>query len=134
MTREETIKILAILKAAYPNSYKNMTREEANGTVAVWTTQFSDMPSELVILAINRLIGESLFPPAICEVRQTIKGIYNEARITLRENEYTQSLDSQTIEQLNRIIEMCNTVHINGGFAPSLVDMLKGDNQKLLNS
>ena len=33
MTREETVKILAILKAAYPNSYKGMTKEEANATI-----------------------------------------------------------------------------------------------------
>ena len=41
MTREETIKVLAILKAAYPNAYKGMTREEAQGTVSVWAMQFA---------------------------------------------------------------------------------------------
>lgn len=42
MTREDTIKVLAILKAAYPASYRNMSRDEANGTVMIWATQFAN--------------------------------------------------------------------------------------------
>ena len=36
MTRDETTKVLALLKAAYPNSYKGMTKEEAMGTISIW--------------------------------------------------------------------------------------------------
>jgi len=36
MTKKEAATILAILKAAYPNSYKGMTQEEAMGTVSVF--------------------------------------------------------------------------------------------------
>ena len=79
MTREETIKILAILKAAYPNSYKNMTKDEANGTVTIWAMQFANIPADVVMIAINKLISTSPFPPAICEVKEKIKGMYWES-------------------------------------------------------
>lgn len=70
MTRDETIKMLAILKAAYPNSYKGMTKDEANGMIAVWTMQFADMPADIVLMALNKLISTSQFPPAISEVKR----------------------------------------------------------------
>lgn len=42
MTRDETLKILSVLKAAYPASYKGLSKDEANGIVNLWATVFSD--------------------------------------------------------------------------------------------
>lgn len=83
MTREETVKILSILKAAYPNSYKGMTREEGNGVISVWASQFAHIPAEIVVIAINKLISTSTFPPAIAEVKEKIKSLYWEAQAEL---------------------------------------------------
>ena len=69
MTDKEAIQVLAVLKAAYPNSYKNMTTAEAAGTVNVWAIQFANVPVEVVIIAVNKLIATSTFPPAISEVK-----------------------------------------------------------------
>ena len=65
MTRDETTKVLALLKAAYPNSYKGMTKEEAMGTISIWTMQFESVPVDIMLMAINRLISNKPFPPAI---------------------------------------------------------------------
>lgn len=85
MTRKEAIQVLAILKAAYPNSYKGMSRDEANGTVNVWATQFAKYPPMLVMIAVNKLISTNTFPPSICEVKEKIRGMYYEAWSKLRE-------------------------------------------------
>ena len=95
MTREETIKVLAILKAAYPNSYKNMSVDEANATATVWAVQFADMPAEVVMIAINKLIGTSPFPPAISEVKDRIKGLYWELLVVLNENKEIRTLTDE---------------------------------------
>lgn len=87
MTREETIKLLAILKAAYPNSYKGMTKEEANGTIATWHLQFAKMPANVVFIAINQIISVNQFPPTISEVRKKIRNLYAEAVVMLRSHE-----------------------------------------------
>ena len=78
MTRDETIKVLAVMKAAYPNSYKGMSREEANGVVNVWTLQFANTPYEIVQIAVAKLISKNTFPPTISEVKQKIHGLYYE--------------------------------------------------------
>lgn len=79
MTAEETKKILAILKAAYPNSYKGMTKQEAIGTVNVWASQFAKLPVSVVLIAVNKLISVNTFPPSINEVKDKIGGLYWEA-------------------------------------------------------
>ena len=79
MTQDETIKILAILKAAYPNSYKGMTKDEAMGTIVIWTMQFEDIPADIVLMAVNKLISTNKFPPSISEVKDKFGTLHWEA-------------------------------------------------------
>lgn len=133
MTREETIKILAILKAAYPNSYKNMTKEEANGTVTVWAMQFSTIPAEVVILAINKLISTSPFPPAISEVKNKISGLYWESWEALRVNKEYKTLTPEQEAVYQRIHEAAESMRNYGsGGEPTLQEMIEGVNNQFL--
>ena len=79
MTKKEALQILAVLKAAYPASYNNMTKEEASGTVSVWAMQFDDMPVEIVMMAIHKAIATSKYPPTVAEVKEKIKAIHWES-------------------------------------------------------
>lgn len=90
MTKDETLKILSILKAAYPGSYNGMSKKEAAGTVAVWCIQFSDVPWEIVLMALNKAISTSKFPPTISEVKAKLSGIHWEAYEAIRQNELDQ--------------------------------------------
>lgn len=132
MTREETIKILAILKAAYPNSYKNMTKEEANGTVTVWSMQFANIPAEMVMLAINRLISTSPFPPAICEVRDKISRFYWEAWEALNVNQTLKTLTPEQVAMYNKVLKIADTIRNNEETEFSLKEMIEGENRQFL--
>lgn len=79
MNKKESAQILAILKASYPNFYKNLTAEDAQGTISVWSMQFADMPAEIVLMALNKVISTSQFPPTIAEVKKKITAIHWEA-------------------------------------------------------
>lgn len=126
MTRDETIKLLAILKAAYPNSYRGMTKEEANGTVAVWATQFASMPAEVVMIAVNKLISTNTFPPSIGEVKEKIRGLYFEAWGMLRINDTNNTLPAETVATLKKIIEVCEPMRTRITIEPTLEELLKG--------
>ena len=71
MNRKETQGVLALIKAAYPGSYRDMTREDLVAVVNLWQKQFEDMDSALVIAAVHALIAERAegFPPTIGAVR-----------------------------------------------------------------
>ena len=156
MTRQEAIKILSILKAAYPNSYKGMSKEEANGTVNIWAAQFSDIPVQVVIIAVNKWISSNVFPPAIGEVKEKIRGLYWEAWEMLRQHEiackplqitndpneeptvFGTKLDEQTLATVKEILRVCEPMRTQINIEPTLSELLQnfsgyltgGDNRK----
>ena len=74
MTQTDTLAILGVLKAAYPNFYKDMRRSEADGIVALWTEMFKDEPAEVVALAVKAHIANDKkgFPPHIGAIKDAI--------------------------------------------------------------
>ncbi len=76
MTRTDIIKIMAILKAAYPAFYSKMSREELYGVVELWCDEFANEPYEMVAVAVKSLIKtHSGYPPDIAAVNTELKNI-----------------------------------------------------------
>ena len=146
MTREETVKILAILKAAYPNSYKGMTKEEANGTITVWSMQLANIPANIVLMAVNKIISVSPYTPAISEVKDKIRSLYYEAREMLSGHEYsteyedplvrdiyeTSRLDEKRLATVKEIIRVTEPLVRGRNNELSLNDMLTSSDNYLL--
>lgn len=74
MTREETLAIMSVLKAAYPAYYKDMNRAEAERVVGLWTELFRDDPVEQVALAVKGFIANDVkgFPPHIGAIKNAL--------------------------------------------------------------
>ena len=77
MTTEETREILAVLKQAYPGSYKGMSDEDTRMTVKLWQESFKTDTHENVRTAIQTLIENRLdrFAPTIAEVKAEVRAI-----------------------------------------------------------
>ena len=132
MNTKETTQILAILKAAYPNSYKNMTPKEASGTISVWAAQFSDMPVNIVLMAVQKHIGRATFPPSVFEVKKGIQEIHWEAYEIVSEIEQFDFAKNETYEQAKAIYEITKPYRMNIPDAPKLSQMLDSGKQFLL--
>lgn len=72
MTREDTIKILSILKASYPNFYKELTKKDAETTINLYAEMFSNTEANLVATAIKELIQHQSYPPTIADIKNKI--------------------------------------------------------------
>ena len=72
MTREETIGILSILKASYPNFYKELTKKDAETTINLYVEIFSNTETNLVATAIKELIQHQNYPPTIADIKNKI--------------------------------------------------------------
>lgn len=74
MTREETLAIMGVLKAAYPNYYRDMNRKDAEAVVDLWATMFNDEPMQLVAMAVKAHIASDTkgFPPHIGAIKEAI--------------------------------------------------------------
>ena len=120
MTKKEAIQILAILKAAYPASYNGMTKEEAAGTVGVWCLQFADMPADIVMMAIQKLISSSKFPPAISEVKNKIVSIHWEAYEVVSNKNTLESISEEKRQRYLRIYELTKGYKVSGIAEPGI--------------
>jgi hypothetical protein len=87
MTRDDTIDLLAVLKAAYPNFYRGMTVKEANGVVDLWWEMFKDQPAPVVGMAVKALIATDTkgFPPHIGAVKEAISKLMQPNEMTPQE-------------------------------------------------
>ena len=134
MTRQEAIKVLSILKAAYPNSYKGLSKEEANGTINIWATQFANIPFNVVAIAINKIISTNTFPPSIGEVKEKIRGLYWEAWEMLNSHyRGNAQLDDKTVAALEQIMTIVEPMRTMQSIEPSLGELLTGYNAYLTN-
>ena len=87
MTREDTIKILSVLRGAYPAFYRDITKQEAESTIALWESMFDEEPYELVAAAVKAFIsGDGKgFPPAIGQIKERIRLITQPEEMTEQE-------------------------------------------------
>ena len=87
MTSNETAKVMAVLKAAYPSYYKGMSKQDAYAVVALWAELFADEPYELVEAAVKRLIACDTkgFPPVPGQVKEQIQRVLEPEETTPEE-------------------------------------------------
>ena len=75
MNRTETIAVLALLKAAYPNFYKGMPPADLQAAVNLWCLHFAGDDADTVTAAVHALIDARTegYPPTIGAVREQIR-------------------------------------------------------------
>lgn len=76
MDREETSKILSIVKSSYPTSFKDMSKGDMVRMLSIWERKFQSVPADLVLIVVDELISVSKFPPSIAEVTEKLNDIY----------------------------------------------------------
>lgn len=133
MIRTETAKILAVLTAAYPNCYKNLTPEEAKGVVAVWYLQFEEIPADIVFMALNKAIAKNKFPPTIAEIKENLAAMYYEATGALNYNFMGfETFPDDVIDTYRRIIKYTKDFRSNSDFPLKKMIEVKVENQDLI--
>ena len=79
MNKQESAKLLSLIKLSYPTAYRDIDRDTANATVNMWQMSFPDIPYAIMEQAFNHYRMVSKFPPTVAEMVEELKGIYNQA-------------------------------------------------------
>jgi len=87
MNKAETIKIVMILKATYPNWAKEQSKDEISMMVSIWNEMLIDYNYEIVQSAIKALLASSKWPPSISQVIEKIKFIQSGGKREMSEQE-----------------------------------------------
>ena len=75
MDRNETSKILSALKAAYPHSFKDLTKRDADAILDLWAAMFAEEPYAAVSAAVYALIAtrKDGYSPTVGEVKERLE-------------------------------------------------------------
>ncbi len=138
MTRQEALKILAVLRVAYPSSYRGLDEDMASAMAELWASQFANMPYSVVSLAVEQLISKSTFPPTIAEVNEQFLSLWANATMLLGMHEDSfgewgipeQRLDESTVKTLETIEKATSRVR-SGRYEAPLVELIKSQNLRL---
>lgn len=79
MNKQEAIKLLALIKVAYPTAYKDMDNASKQATVSMWQMSFPDVPYPIMEQAFNHFRMISKFPPTVAEMVEELRNIYHQA-------------------------------------------------------
>ena len=136
MTAEESTKMLAILKSAYPNSFKDMTEETAMGTINTWTLHFKDISAFIVWMALNKHISTAKYPPTISEIKDRIKSLYYESLETMAlQRDGCLELDEKKSAVLKAIVDELEPYRGDKKIEPTVNELMDGfHNQLRLNN
>jgi len=80
MNKAETAAILAIIKTAYPNFYRDV--KEVDAAINLWAMMFSSDPALIVTEAVKALMCSLKFPPTIADVKEKIHQIQEPDKMT----------------------------------------------------
>ena len=83
MTLEESAKLLAMIKLAYPNSYKNVDKETTLATVNMWHRTFKATPYRIIEIALDHFVKGSKFPPTIADMIEELQKMHGEATVNV---------------------------------------------------
>ena len=79
MNREESIKLLALIKVAYPTAYRDMDTSSKQATVNMWHGTFGTVPYAIMEMAFDHFRRHNKFPPTVAEMYDELKGLYYRA-------------------------------------------------------
>ena len=115
MTVQETRDILTVLKTNYPNSFKNMSKEQSYSYLDLWATAFANDNKQDVINAVKEIIytDPREFAPNIAQVKARMKPtmlLSNENVMKKYDEHYDDQYDYRKDEMKNRILH--NPYHV----------------------
>lgn len=76
MTTEEAAKLLALIKVAYPTSYRDLDEDSTRATINMWQSTFADVPYVILTLAFENFRRRSKYPPTIAEMYEELQHLY----------------------------------------------------------
>lgn len=84
MDRADTLKILSVLRGAYPAFYRDTTKREAESIANLWADMFADDDYIIVAAAVKALIASDSkgYPPVIGQIKERIRRLTEPQEMT----------------------------------------------------
>lgn len=94
MNRNEAAKLLALIKVAYPSTYRDMDDKTKMATVTMWQSTFENVPYAIMEMAFDHFRRVSKFAPTIADMYDELKSLHYRAleEIMTTDNEEVKAI------------------------------------------
>lgn len=75
MDKTETLKIMTVIKTAYPKYYTDSETSNLQAAVRLWNSMFKETDYSVVATAVKAYIATNKFPPTIADINEYIASI-----------------------------------------------------------
>ena len=100
MNKTEAAKLLALIKVAYPSTYKDMDEKTKIATVTMWQSTFANVPYAIMEMAFDHFRRVSKFAPTIADMYEELKLLHFHALQEL------MTTDDEVVKEIaNRILQ-----------------------------
>lgn len=115
MTGQETLKIMALIKTAYPRFIEGVDSKTA---ARLWHEMLKDLDYGEVQIALKRWIATEKWPPSIAEVRSMTTGLDNDTigdwtegwnQVTRAISKYGYWAESEALDSMDDVTRDCVT-------------------------
>lgn len=79
MNKTESAKLLALIKVAYPSTYRDMDEKTKIATVNMWQSTFPTVPYAIMEMAFDHFRRVSKFAPTVADMYDELKGLHYRA-------------------------------------------------------
>lgn len=103
MNKTEAAKLLALIKVAYPSTYRDMDEKTKIATVNMWQSTFANVPYAIMEMAFDHFRRVSKFAPTIADIYDELKGLHYRAL------EEAATTDDKEVKKIaNKIMQHTN--------------------------
>ena len=100
MNKTEAAKLLALIKVAYPSTYRDMDEKTKIATVNMWQSTFPTVPYAVMEMAFDHFRRVSKFAPTIADMFDELKSLHFHALEALATTD-----DNDVREIANKIMQ-----------------------------
>lgn len=101
MEQSELSRIVATLKIAYPNYFKELKQMDIVAMVNLYNIQLDGYTFEVVNKAVTNIIGKSKFMPSIADIKEECEACISRYELDLLKKMYDDGYFHQGVEELD---------------------------------
>lgn len=98
MNKLQTTQILSIFKSNYQHSYKNLSNDDVDNLINLWTGLLKDYDFNIIMQAVNNLLSTHSFPPVIADILKEYNNLTN-LKIERKKESALEKLERERAEE-----------------------------------
>ncbi len=140
MDKTETLKIMTVIKTAYPKYYTDLDESNLQAAVRLWNGMFREIDYSVIAVAVKAYIAANKFPPTIADINEYIASIiqpeektafeaWEQVKRAVRNSSYNSQTEFNKLpEDIREVVGSPETLRVWAMSDAAMLDSVIGSN------